>query len=592
MFESKIGKGRTVFSIEEAKKLAPTGIFVVDLETAGEGKLPGDSPCYAGHGIAGIAMANALGDSIYIVVNDSRDLGGVPIKDAIDFLNQFWMPQAKVLVGHHFKFDLGFLLRRGLVIKPETTITDTYIITSIRTEGIFSSNKLKEIVKEKYKIETESKDEVKDFLEANNTNDYADVPAELLGRYACDDCVFTLMLLFAQTALSDEEQRNHDLHIRNALHLINAEFTGICVNVPLLPERLAMARTIRDTARDEVKKNLGGTELNVDDEQVMLGYLHSKNLHSPPRDKYGEKQFVFDGEFLRANGEIPLTQQYVRFHQADTFIKCLSGSQGEMGTRIFSDKIEAGFHISMHQSLYSRGGIVLCKQPDFTDRLELNDEIRALFKPRNGKKFVVLQAKFLQMALIAFYCQDKELLDFIVQGGNPVDLMASRTGLPAISCMALMRQLTEGSGNALLHMRLKNYGVRFAPNGHFKMRDKFAEHVHGFNQFISNIGASLKAEGIMRDRLGRRLKVLDDKLWRAHAILVGSSNGSILSLYLDLFCRVAEKTDAKLLLVCENEFVFETEKDDFVQACQAIAQRDIIDPKPRWKISVTDKWSS
>ena len=51
-------------------------------------------------------------------------------------------------------------------------------------KGIFTSNRLKDVVKEKFNIEPASETTKDEFFEKNNTKDYGDLPIELLAPYA------------------------------------------------------------------------------------------------------------------------------------------------------------------------------------------------------------------------------------------------------------------------------------------------------------------------------------------------------------------------------------------------------------------------
>jgi hypothetical protein len=216
-----------------------------------------------------------------------------------------------------------------------------------------------------------------------------------------------------------------------------------------------------------------------------------------------------------------------------------------------------------------------------------------LFKPRAGKKFVTLQAQHLPVTLLAFYAGDAELLSSIRDGLDPAKVMAKRTGLEPEACAILLRQILEGSGNALLERRLKAAKIRLKGKTHFELKDSFAAQIMGFSTMKDRIGKALESEGCLKDRLQRRLKIPEDKRWRTHSVLIGSSNGSILSLYFEVFARAAESTGTDFLLGHESEFVFETDQNsnDFQEACREILSRKLIDPQPVWKITAGPKWN-
>lgn len=589
--KAKIGKFILVQKFEDLARVSPSREFVIDIETTGADNLPGDCSASPAHGIAGIAISNFFGDAMYIQVSDGPNRAGIPIQRAIDFLNTEWCAGARAVIGHNMKFDLSFLIRRGLKIDQTTKIIDTWLLRSIQSEGVFTSNKLKDIIREQFKIETEGKTAVDDWLEANKTRDYGLIPVEIIAPYACQDVIFTLMLLLGGPKPTEDVWANHDLYLRNSLAVNEAESTGICIDIQAMQDLMKYAHAEATKFREGVVTALGATEIDVDDDQVMLKFLHSKNFHSGPRDFFGENKYVFDRDSLLENYDHQLPHMYLNYQDHKMILDCFS-SQREMKPRVFKDDTQAGFYPSMLLSVFSKGGIIQCKAPDFLHRLTIGDGIRALFKPRAGSKFVTIHAPFLAEILLAFYSQDSDLLGNLVHGFSPQHVMAERTGFEREACVLLMRQIIEGSGNALLERRLKAAKLRIKGKTHFQAKDTFAAQIMGFSTMRDRIQKALESEGCLRDRLQRRFKVPEDKRWRSHAILIGSSHGSLLSFYFDLFVRAAKATGAKFLIGHENEFVFETGENNtqFEEACRELASRNLIQPQPVWKISSGPKW--
>jgi hypothetical protein len=599
MFEeivAQVGKYTVVKTIDEARKLKPSRLFACDIETASEvgSKVPADCPNSLKQGIMGIALCNLKGDAIYMVIDDNRDYGGIAVRDAIEFLNTDWFADAEAVVIHNAKFDLSFLLARGLNL-ARTRVIDTWIMNSIRCEGIFTSNKLKDVVKTAFSVSVETKEDKDKFFEENKTKDYGDLPLELVAPYACDDVRFCLMLLLGAKPFDAEEWANHDLYMRNSRHLIAAERRGICVNRAVLSAKLEAAVGEVKTYSTLVAQTLGATEIDINDEQKMLHFLHRQNLHPGPRDYYGENKFVFDAEAIEQCADTPLARYYAAFYSAKTFLTCFSGQRGELTYRIFSDADEnAGIHPAHQLQIYSKGGALQVKVPDVAARVPLTNEIRKIFTPRKGFKFVALTANFLHEMLLSFYCQDAEMAQCIRDRLDPAVLMSKRTEFETAVCKVLMRQVVEGSGNAILAGRLAKVGFRVNKRQHYAASDLFKSKIVGYSQMLAGVNNALVSEGVLKDRMSRRIKVPEDKRYRTHAILLNSSCGSILSLYLDIFARLASQTDAHLVLNHGSEFIFETPEDsvDFEVACRDVFARAIISPQPVWSVSSGSVWES
>jgi hypothetical protein len=234
------------------------------------------------------------------------------------------------------------------------------------------------------------------------------------------------------------------------------------------------------------------------------------------------------------------------------------------------------------------------KVPDVAARVPLTNEIRKIFTPRKGFKFVALTANFLHEMLLSFYCQDAEMAQCIRDRLDPAVLMSKRTEFETAVCKVLMRQVVEGSGNAILAGRLAKVGFRVNKRQHYAASDLFKSKIAGYSQMLAGVNNALVSEGVLKDRMSRRIKVPEDKRYRTHAILLNSSYGSILSLYLDIFARLASQTEAHLVLNHGSEFIFETPEDsvDFEVACRDVFARAIISPQPVWSVSSGSVWES
>ncbi|NDQ57308.1 MAG: hypothetical protein GZ088_09580 [Acidipila sp.] len=572
--------------------IAPTPVMSLDIETFGANKLPGDSAYSTMHGVAGISIGNMRGDAAYLVVNDGKDYDASPIHMAMTAVNRILHQDGVTTVLVHYgKFDLGFLVKRGLQLAGLRVI-DTWMLRNIKCCGVYSTGKLKQIMRDKFKISTDTEKEKDDWMAANNTQDYGDVPIEIMGKYACDDPRYTMLAFLSEANVSQTDWKNHDLYMANTMHVIRAEERGTYANIALLKKRLEICATATAKKKDELKELLGASEVDLEDETAIMRYLHDKNLHSAPREKYGEMVYDFDRDFL-LSVDHPVSNTFYWYHRYRTFTQCFSGARGEMGARIFFDTTGGGFHLQHLLSTFSRGGIPQCKQPDLSDRLApLTNEIREVFVPRPDHELVVCRAVDLQVMLLAFYSNNLELQNAVrmnaADGTNILPLLAKGCGLTHEATSLLLRQALEGSGFERLTQRLTAAKVKGVGDKKtlYNWRDKFVNSIAGFPVMKQSLEASLKSTGGVCDRMGRVLNVPQDSLYRAHAILINSSNGSILSFYLDIFCKVAAATGAHLVLAHEKEFVFEVPKgnEKFAQACRAVVQQRLINPHPAWEI--------
>jgi len=87
--------------------------------------------------------------------------------------------------------------------------------------------------------------------------------------------------------------------------------------------------------------------------------------------------------------------------------------------------------------------------------------------------------------------------------------------------------------------------------------------------------------------VNRSIRISTDKLWRRGAILLKSSFGGLCSFYLNLFCKLAEKTDARLLLAHEDEFLFEVDDGNlkFEKVLEEVNQWALTEPACKWHVT-------
>jgi hypothetical protein len=587
LIRSKLDTGTTVYDLANLR-MTVTPFMALDIETYGADDLPGDSPYSARHGIAGIAVGNMHGDAVYIVVNDGKQNNGIPIDQAIQSLNVLFS-QCKVVALHYSKFDLGFLIKRGL--KLNARIVDTWMLHSIKSCGVYSSNALKDITRTELKIDTSTETVKDDWMEANKTRDYGRVPVELLARYAYNDTRYTLLVLLTlftgKNELTEADWANHDLYVRNNLNLIAAEDRGIALDIPLVKDYLDRLRALIVKDKAAVIDALGATELDPEDEQKMLAYMHSKNLHPAPRQQFGELKYVYDNYFLRSV-EHPLVDAYSAFHTRTAFVKGFSALKGDMGHRFWmTDNGEAGFNASFVPNVFSKGGSVICKAPDITDKVNLDNVVRKLFIPRKKHTFTLIRASNLPMQLIAFYCNNKEMQNMSVD--TALLFKAFKHLLPdfepdAISIMVL--QLLNGFGINIMSQFFTVCGMKADNKAIMGMRDKFRAKLHGYKAMQERLEGALKETGEVKDRHGRVLRIPEAERYKALGTLVKSSTGSLLSVHLDMFSRLARETGAHLVMAHGPEFIFEVPdaNQTFNQALPLILEKNLSDPKPHWKV--------
>jgi len=604
---AKRGKGKLIYRLDDLQAVKPTVAIACDLEVHGGSKGDVGNPSYAGHGICGIALCTTNGDAVYLVIDDGRSFSGIPIAQAIEYLNKHWFTPGRILVLHNSKYDLGFLVSRGADVS-KTKLVDTWVLSSIKNECVYVSNKLKDVMRDRFKVETESEEVIKKWLLEHKTENYGDLPVELVGPYAADDVLYTLVFYFSMlsSGVNQDEWIVHDRMVRNNLCLNKAEARGIAVNRPLLKERLDRLERIQREGAQFITEALGAMKVDVYDQNAMMTMLHSKGLHSEPKDWYGEKKYVLDDEFLLGT-KSELAKEYCWFARRQNFLRNFSGQKGIMGTRIWLREHTAGFHLNHFPSMHAKGGLPQVRLPDFTEGtgLRLNNEIRELFIPRPGHKFVKVHFCDLPALLLAYYTKDTELLSAVQQRMDFMEFLAQRARMlpgpsdwrEAISLWLLKEY--QGSGDGVFEKRLKASATKLKGMNHYKVRDTVAAALRckdgkaSYAEFKNALEKTFATQALL-DRGGRRVRPEEKKRWRGFAILMQSSAGGIISIYLDVLCALAQRTGAHLVLAHEEELLFECELDnkEFEVAVAQLAVTPLVEPAPVIHVALQSAWQS
>ena len=557
---AQCGRGTIVSSLAGLSDFKPTSLMALDIETFGADKLPGDSPYSPLHGICGLAVANAEGDARYILVDDSGGKRpGVPVAELAEYANRSWLTKDRTIIFHNAKFDLGFLMARGFEFGT-VNLQDTWILHSILCKGVFVSNRLKDIMKARFGISVVSEEVLKKWLADHGTMDYGEIPAELIGPYACDDVRYALALLVSlcTSGIEDWVHVLHRKYLRASLRLIAAEAEGFSVDVAKIKQMMAAAQGRVDFHLGVLRDLMKSVNVEITDDQAMLAHMHMQNLHPGRNDFFGELKYYFDRDAL-SRLEHPLAVHYRSYYIYRTFMEQW-GSRNALKTRVTVADGQAVVHPSYLLSIFSKGGVVQCKRPDLHSVLTLTDSARALVKPRPDQHLVQVQIMDLPMWLLAYYMKDKGFQDLVaVRSGLEICRhFVKPSGLSPEAVSLIFNQIIFGYGDARLVERLLAHNIRVSKSDLGALRVKLMGQLPKINDFKKRLLSALDdSGGSCRDVMGSQLTILPDKRYRAPALLISSGAGNILSAYLLKMCECADRYGAKLIFVRENEFLFE-----------------------------------
>ena len=179
-------------------------------------------------------------------------------------------------VNHNWKFDGHFLLKEG-VRYPGRAI-DTWALAHI-IDSDRPNHELKSLMRAWCRLDTDEEDEVKAWLKRRFKKqddwNFAEVPADLLGRYACTDVLGNREVYrYLQVHLEDEMRAVWDMEIELTQVLFDVEQQGIRV----VPAQVAQEHLDSIEKRIEAETTIyriTGREF-VDSPQVLSDILRTQ----------------------------------------------------------------------------------------------------------------------------------------------------------------------------------------------------------------------------------------------------------------------------------------------------------------------------
>ena len=181
--KSELGSVNIVESVSDLP--SPHGEKVyLDFET--NGLYP-----YIGHRACGVAVLFGNdSESYYVPYRHTRDRWNLPLENVLPWLKD--VLSAPIWVNHNIKFDAHMAFVDGVEFKGE--FQDTMTAVKMHSTDRFTYG-LKQVCAEFFNLDATEQDKVKQYLLEAKSKNYADVPADIMGRYAGDDVFMVRKLM-------------------------------------------------------------------------------------------------------------------------------------------------------------------------------------------------------------------------------------------------------------------------------------------------------------------------------------------------------------------------------------------------------------
>lgn len=321
-------------------------------------------------------------------------------------------------INHHINFDAQFLAADNVVFDCELACT-------LNLAKIIDSDKLsqglKELGVEYLGYDTESTDRVKEFLKATfkaeHWHNYAKVPIDILGEYACDDVLMNRKLYkYLLNKLPEAQNELWETEKKLTAVLFDMEYEGMQVNrnecrieaYKALHTMIKNADIIQDLVGVEFTNSLKCIYDILINQFGMPVVVTKKDMDRGRLIDTGRPTFEKDALSLYevhpmalANPKLLQVIQAIKAYRVDSQFK---GLYPDTFLRLADDNDV--IHTTYNQIV--RTGRMSAKRPNSQGQ---NERSKALIHPKNGNGFISCDYSQIEFRLIAHYIKDMNLIN-------------------------------------------------------------------------------------------------------------------------------------------------------------------------------------
>ena len=413
-FECVLGTINVLENESELPDLIGKELFLdVETNAVDSDGLPvryGNQP-YVGDRIAGIAITLDNDPNAYYIPMRHSYKGNLQI-DVV----QKWLLQGinklPDWVNHNIKFDAHFLVVEGVLY-------DGRMIDTLTMAKMFDSDRmshgLKPLSRDWLKLDMSEEDEIKSFLKGAKTKNYGDVPADIMGRYACMDVLANRQLYrFLQNKLPVGENGHGD--VKSLFYNTEVPLTSVLYDIERLGLKVDPAQLIEEKKKCLHKMIKCATSLGemtgmefVDSNkhlsQVLLGQLELPTLG-----------YTDTGNPSFGKDELKLYKIHPKVKgnpKAEKIVSMIAEYRSEghfKGLFLDAYLILADENNLLH-SFYNqvvRTGRMSGKNPN---PQQLNKRAKELIHPFEGMIFLSFDASQIEFRLIVHFIRDPEAIE-------------------------------------------------------------------------------------------------------------------------------------------------------------------------------------
>lgn len=481
---------------EELKK---SGVCAIDTETTGLQALEVE--------LVGISLGIFVGDRIrayYIPCGHKTDDVQLSCDEVIAALKPILEDVYYKKYLHHAKYDQLVLASHGIELRG--VVLDTLIGATLIIKE-WQSASLKKLSYTFFNEEMLSYDDV---VKMHGYKDFSYVPVTLAALYSCADSYQTLRLAGVVEDALKKEKKIDQLYSTIEHPLINIlyamEKRGVDLEVSILHQLDKKVVAQLTLIEAEIAAVIGKETINLNSPS-QVEYLLFSVLQLPPQKKSPKGKQSTDQEVLKSLAQLhPIPALIIKYRELaklkNTYIDALP---------TYINKKTGRIHTTFSQTSTATGRLA-SSNPNLqnipADPSGYGIEVRAAFKAGPGRLFISADYSQIELRVLAYLSQDKNLLDaFLLKQDIHRETAARLFDVEVAAVTHEQRQLGKRINFSILY-GLTPYGLSKDLNISFKDAKYYIERY--FQQYpqvsawMSSVIAKAKEYGYVETLWGRR----------------------------------------------------------------------------------------
>lgn len=368
---------------------------------------------YIGHRICGVAVTtDDCQESFYVPMRHSDKRWNLPLDNALVWLRDV-VSTCETWVNHNVKFDAHFCAVDGAEFTGR--LVDTLPLSTMYDTDKFT-HQLKPLCREWCKLPMEEETRVKSYLKGMKSHNYADVPADILGEYACQDVVGARALHYwLEEHWPSEMNGVKETEIQLTPVLWDMERVGFksdrntlrVEQYKALKRMIELTDQLHDiTGREFTNSNKWMFDILVNQFGMpILAYKKKKRKKDEPWNEGGEGSPTFDKAALQLYSVHP--QVVATAGLKDLIEAVIEYRKNAQFKGLFLDTylemMDEGGRMHPDYNQVVRTGRMSCRKPNAQ---QLNKRAKSLIFPGEGNAFLSADASQIEFRLIIHYIKD------------------------------------------------------------------------------------------------------------------------------------------------------------------------------------------